>query len=383
MIMKIAFVGDVFLGGDLLSNTFLNVSNIGSNTFQNADIRIANLEQAVSNESYVADKSTLFTGSDTLIKLKQLKISAVCLAHNHIHDKTEQGIVDTVSYLEKSNIGHFGAGATLKRAKEPYYITDSLCLLGYCEFGKPYLKQIMVATDESPGVNPLRYDQIINDLESLPDNVKAILYLHWGREHVFLPPYNDIVLAKKLLENNKVALVIGSHAHRLQGYINHNNKRAYMCVGNFLFPNFVIEPPTQIANGFEIDKKMDMTRCYHSVFRPTYKKWRSINRLSIIVTYEPDTAEVSHVGCYQSDEQPIVTELPPYQQRMLNVWLGFLGRTYCLPKGVYLLLEKINTKGFYLGWNLRIRVFMVKQFVKVYGVKELARKFARRIKRGL
>ena len=340
--MKIAFVGDIFLGGDVVSDKFSDVSNINSDTFQNADIRISNLEQAVSDESYVANKSTLFTDSHTLTILQEMRIAAVSLAHNHIHDKTEDGIGDTVSNLETRNIGYFGAGTNIKQAKKPYYIVDDLCLLGYCEFGKPYLKQIMVATDESPGINPLRYDEIISDLESLPDNVKAILYLHWGREHVVLPPYDDIILAKKLLEHEKVVLIIGSHAHRLQGYIKHNNKRAYMCVGNFLFPNFVIEPPTQIANGVKIDSKIDVTRCYHSVFRPTYKKWKLINRLSIIVTYDTDTHEVNHLGCYQSDKQPVVTELSSYQQIILKTWLSFLSRIYYLPKGIYLILETIK-----------------------------------------
>ena len=266
-------------------------------------------------------------------------------------------------------------------AKKPYYIADNLCLLAYCEFGKPYIKQILVASDESPGVNPLRYDNIIKDLDLLPAKVKAVLYFHWGREHVFLPPYNDILLAKKLLEHDKVALIIGSHAHRIQGYIEHNNKRAYMCVGNFLFPNFVINPPTQIANGVLKYNNMEITKCYHSVFRPTYKEWNFISRLSIIVTYIPDTGEFNHIGCRRLDKKPIVMELPKHQQIILKAWLSFLSRIYRLPKGVYFSLEKLNTKGFYLKWNFKIKFFKIKQFIRIYGARRLIMELAQRIKR--
>ena len=114
---------------------------------------------------------------------------------------------------------------------------------------------------------------------------KAILYFHWGREHVFLPTYDDIQLVKKLLEDERVLLIVGMHPHRPQGYIEHNNKKAYMCLGNFLFPNFFIKPPAQIYNPKNIPEKIDITRQYHKVFKQTYKKWRWINRISLVLTF--------------------------------------------------------------------------------------------------
>jgi len=105
------------------------------------------------------------------------------------------------------------------------------------------------------------------------------------RTWFFLPPYEDIQLAKKLLEDERVLLIVGMHPHRPpRGYIEHNGKRAYMCLGNFLFPNFYIKPPTQIYYPEKLPQKCDITRQYHSVFNPTYKKWKWINKVSIILS---------------------------------------------------------------------------------------------------
>jgi len=142
-------------------------------------------------DKQVEDKCTLFTGSEAIVQLKEMKIDAVNLAHNHIQDKGIEGICETIEHLKRRNIRFFGAGCNIKEAKKPYFITEDIAIFGYCEFGKPYLRQIEVATEEKPGVNPLRYENILDDLDSLKENQKAILYFHWGREHVFLPPYED------------------------------------------------------------------------------------------------------------------------------------------------------------------------------------------------
>ena len=206
--MKICFTGDLFLGGDLLNRSASNIIQV--NIYNNADKRIVNLEQPISDNNTVEDKCTLFTGAYAVSQLKEMKIDAVNLAHNHIQDKGLEGISETIEHLKKGNIGNFGAGCNLKEAKKPYFLTGDIAVFGYCEFGKSYLKQIEVAKEDKSGVNPLRYENILNDLNTLKNNQKAILYFHWGREHVFLPPYDDIELAKRLLEDERVLLIVGS-----------------------------------------------------------------------------------------------------------------------------------------------------------------------------
>jgi hypothetical protein len=357
--MKICFAGDLFLGGDLFNEPTNNVIDV--NIFQNADKRIVNLEQPISDNSTIKDKCTLYTGSFATKQLNMMKIDAVCLAHNHIQDKGLSAIPETIRHLATANIGNFGSGNKLSEAKIPYYINDNTAIFGYCEFAKPYLNQIEVAGEKTPGVNPLRYENIIDDLDNLQENQNAILYFHWGREHVFLPPYYDIELSKKLLDDERVLLIIGMHPHRPQGYIEHNNKRAYMCLGNFLFPNFYIKPPSQIYYPSIKPKEFDTTRQYHNVYKLTYKKWRWINRVSLVLEFDIDTNKIVHNVVIQDDNNPVVKDLKGIPKNSLLFLIWFLSKVYMLPKFIYNPIEKINSILVYKVWRFQINWFQLKQ----------------------
>lgn len=377
--MKICFTGDLFLGGDLLNKPTNNIINI--DIFNSADKRIVNLEQPISDNESIEDKCTLFTGSFAITQLKELKIDAVNLAHNHIQDKSLDGIEETIHHLNNGGIGNFGAGKNLNESKKPYFLADDIALLGYCEFGKPYLRQIELADENKAGVNPLRYENILDDLNRLEKNQKAILYFHWGREHVFLPPHHDISLAKKLLEDDRVLLIVGMHPHRPQGYVEHNGKRAYMCLGNFLFPNFYIMPPTQIYYPKEPPKEFDTTRQYHSVYNLTYKKWRWINRVSLVLDFDTKTNKVTHKVVIQDDNNPKITELEGVQKNLILGLIWFLSHIYNLHKFVYSPLEKINSFLVYRVWRGQIYWFQLKQLGFIEFTKMLIFRVKRKVKK--
>jgi len=379
--MKVILTGDLFLGGDLLNKS--SASIINSEIFKNADKRIINLEQPISENEHVADKCTLYTGSFATEQLKQLGISAVNMAHNHIQDKTDEGILETVEHLDNAGIDHFGAGQNILAAREPYWIDSTTCILGYCEFGRPYLKQIQVAGEDSPGVNPLRYESIMQDLNRLPPGKKAILYFHWGREHVWFPPHHDIQLARKLLEDERIALIVGMHCHRIQGYIDHNGKRAYMSLGNFLFPNFFIQPPTQIAYPEAIPDEYPITRQYHSVYRLTYKKWRLVNRISLMLEYDTEKEHIRHIPVIQDDDVPLVQELQGIKGRAVLLGIDILSFIYRFPRPLYALLEKLNAFLFYKIWGFQIILFHVRERGLIYCGKKVCDKIKCRIAEGL
>jgi len=368
--MKACFTGDVFLGGDLLNKSCKNIVNV--DVFKRSDKRIINLEQPVSDSSFVEDKCTLYTGSYALKQLDDLKVTAVNLAHNHIQDKGLKGINETVNHLDNAAIGHFGGGKNIKSAEEPYWLTDDIAVLGYCEFLKPYLRQIVVADEISPGINPLRLEKIKSDLDKLPTGKKAILYFHWGMEHVWLPPVNDIILAKKLLEDERVITIIGMHPHRIQGVVEHAGKKAYMCLGNFIFPNFYIKPPVQIFYPNEEEKKSVRftSRQYLSVFEPTYKKWRWVNRVSLVLEFCTKTKEINHTFVVQNDNRTNVSELKGVGLYFYKFLIGFLNSLYKLPASLYSLLWKLHAFEVNLTWRLQIMWFHLKQL----GLKKFSQK---------
>ena len=374
--MKISFVGDLFLGGDLKNQSCADA--IHSDLFEKANYRVINLEQAVSDSNFVEDKCTLYTGTEAISQLKEMKIDAINLAHNHIQDKGLGGIDETVAHLQQAGFNTFGAGKSIKEASYHVEITENLVLLGYCEFGKPYLKQIEVATENKPGINPLRYNKIRADLSKLAPRQKAILYFHWGMEHVWLPPADDILLAKQLLEDERVTAIIGMHCHRVQGVIAHNGKKAYMSLGNFLFPNFYINPPTQIAYPSEAEKQevKFTTRQYHGVYELTYKKWRWVNRVSRVLSYDTESNKFTSEFVIQKDNEPKVVPRKGVMLVVFCCWTWLLTLIYKLPMIIYRPLSRLHAFQTYFFWRLQIRWFHMRQL----GLKMFASKIWKKIK---
>ncbi|WP_321391942.1 CapA family protein [uncultured Desulfuromusa sp.] len=368
--MKICFSGDVFLGGDLLNKRCENI--VQCNVFNNASIRVVNLEQPISDSSYVEDKCTLYTGSFALQQLKDLGIDAVNLSHNHIQDKGLASIGETIEHLESAGIKHFGAGADIGEAEKPCWLTDDIAVLGYCEFGKPYLREIAVAEKDKPGTNPLRLEKVKADLDNLPTGARAILYFHWGMEHVWLPPAEDINLAKKLLEDDRVITIIGMHPHRVQGVLTHAKKQAYMCLGNFIFPNFYIAPPVQIHYPSECDKEKVKfkTRQYHEVYEITYKKWRFVNRVSLLLEFCTEREIITPVFVVQNDNSPTISDLKGIGLAFYRIWFKFLSSLYKLPLPVYGKLWRLHAFEVKITWRLQIMFFHLRQMgVRKFSIK--------------
>lgn len=367
--MKICFTGDLFVGGDLQEKTLSNIVDI--DLYNNSEFRISNLEHPISDNSFIENKSTLFANSESIRTILDIRLNAVCLANNHIHDKGDSGILSTLSHLKNNNIGSFGAGTSIFDAEKPYFICSDLAVLGYCDFEKKHLNQVKVATKNSPGVNPLRLEKILSDLESLKNNQEAVIYLHWGEEHVYFPPYEDIKLVKKLLEHKKVALVIGAHAHIVQGIISHNGKYAYMCLGNFLFPNFYISNPTQINYPTKNTTTKYSTRLYHQVYKLTYKKWKWINRLSLILQYDTVSKKIIHKVVLQKDNEPKIIEPKLIQKFYITFIVKFLSLMYKLPFFLYKIFQISNSFLSRIYHNIYVSFFYINQ----RGFKNFIKKF--------
>ena len=359
--MRVCFTGDVFLGGDLSGKPCGDLVNV--DVFNRADKRIINLEQPISDTLFIEDKCTLYTGSVALQQLNDLKIDALNLANNHIQDKGLEAIGETVGHLNNSKIGHFGAGIDISTAAIPFSLTEEIVILSYCDFDKPYLRDVAVANSGTPGINPLRFSKIRHDLDSLPDKTKAILYFHWGMEHVWLPLADDIKLAKKLLEDERVITIIGMHPHRVQGVVKHAGKKAYMCLGNFIFPNFYIKPPVQIFYPTEEERELVKytTKMYLPVYEPTYKKWRWVNRVSLVLDFCTETKEINHTFVVQNDESPHITDLKSIDLYFFRSLFRFLSLIYNLPTPVYSFFWVLHAFQVKLTWRLQIRWFHLKQ----------------------
>ncbi len=371
--MKVFFSGDLFAGGDLID---YQPDPIKLPEFLSADLRVLNLESPISEKGTVPNKPILYSPNAGIDVLKKINANIVGLANNHIHDRGNTGISETISRLESNGIKYFGAGHTLEGASKPVELTDGIYILGYCQYDSPTLNFVQKAERNSPGVNPLNYDKVISDIDSLPDSSKVILYFHWGREHVWLTQFKNIELAKKLFEHPKVLHIIGMHPHRVQGVLSRNNKKCYFSLGNFLFPNFYVKPEHELYYP-SIQDKVNVkftTYQYHPVKINTYKKWKLVNRISIALMFDSKDLTLKPIVAYQKGSIPEIIPLSKIMTKGVLLWVKLISQTYRLPKSIYVPLEKVHARVTFKLWNLKIKMSMVRQLGLKGVLKKLTQK---------
>jgi poly-gamma-glutamate capsule biosynthesis protein CapA/YwtB (metallophosphatase superfamily) len=225
----ISAAGDFTIGSDEsfgYNGTFIHevdrnglsffVENIKT-LFSKDDFTTVNLETTLTTSSQKADKTFRFKGDPSYTEILSLgSIEAVNLANNHTFDYLQRGYEDTVSNLQKHNVGYFGNGS--------YHLTTvngvKIGALGYNGWND---------TEE------IR-NQITREIQLLRDQGAklVIVHFHWGEERSYVPNEGQKSLGRFTIDSG-ADLVLGHHPHVLQGIEEYNGKFIVYSLGNFMF----------------------------------------------------------------------------------------------------------------------------------------------------
>ncbi len=165
-------------------------------------------------------------------------VDVVTLAGNHAADcyggcGRATALASTISVLEARGIAHAGTGATLADARRPALIERDgvrIAVLSYEGQAAYYF-----ATDDTPGVAPLRADILRADIaaaRAIADHV--IVAFSSGAEYVTttLSQQDDAV---RIAIEAGASLVVGNHPHAVQPLVERNGAVAAFALGNFVF----------------------------------------------------------------------------------------------------------------------------------------------------
>lgn len=244
----IALLGDIMLGrgvNELIPN--YPPEHFWGTTLpmlQSADAVIANLECAVTthlNPWTKTFKVFHFRADPDAVKvLKIANIKAVSLANNHSLDFEEQGLVDTLDYLDQVGIKHVGAGRDLVEARAPKILTVKglkIGIISATDNEPPF-----AAGEDKPGVNYQSFNAQPASLTYLRESIEKakiagadliILSLHWGPNMVQTPTADFREYAYKAIEMG-VDIIHGHSAHLFQGIEFHNQGVILYNTGDFL-----------------------------------------------------------------------------------------------------------------------------------------------------
>lgn len=227
--LTVSMLGDCTLGTDetFYYGTSLNAYydvNGASYFFQNVksvleadDLTIANFEGTLTDLTTRADKQYAFKGPAEYANiLTSGSVEAVSLANNHSHDYGDQSYTDTQENLKNAGITTFG-----------YNETALLNIKGV----KVGLVGIYELYDHLERQHQLKVN--IQKVKAEGADLVFVVF-HWGNEKDTVPDSNQVTLAKVAIDNG-ADLVVGHHAHVLQGVTTYNGKTIAYGLGNFCF----------------------------------------------------------------------------------------------------------------------------------------------------
>ncbi|MBK8396061.1 MAG: CapA family protein [Leptospiraceae bacterium] len=239
--LKILVAGDVMFNWGLRETRqkkgeFAPVEGLVS-LFEEADLRMVNLETPVANSQEEMDdsKSYVFNAKpEDLSLLKKINVDLVFLGNNHSMDYGKKGLEDTMENLKKENILFAGMGKNITAAFSPTLVSirnNPFHIISVSNIGESRL----FASDSKPGIAPLQIEKlrkIINEKES--EKKVNLLSVHWGIEYNPEPTKQQIKQAHDII-NMGFSAVIGHHPHIPQGVEKYKNGIIIYSLGNFIF----------------------------------------------------------------------------------------------------------------------------------------------------
>lgn len=212
---------------------------------KSATVMVANSEFTVSNRgTKMKGKTYTFRAKPERLKIyDEMGVDLVSLANNHVYDFGKDAFLDMLNSFEKYEIPHVGAGRNLAEAKKPFFFIingKSFAFFGATRAEKNILTP--GATKTSEGVfrcyDPTEAIELIKELREDTDYV--IPMIHFGRENSHDLEKEQVSSAKQYIDAG-ADMVVGHHAHVLQGVEIYKDKPIIYNLGNFLFNDQEVE----------------------------------------------------------------------------------------------------------------------------------------------
>jgi hypothetical protein len=198
--------------------------------------------------------------------------SAVSLATNHAFDYGDAGFEDTRKLLERLNIKYFGISRQSIGSTSIIEIAGlRVALLGYvCLNTHPSM-----GSEYGPSI--LDLDRIAADIREvrIQGSDRVVVSLHWGDEEIPLPSPKNRERARRIL-NSGADIIVGHHAHCIQGWEVLGGKPVFYGLGNLVTPDLLAPS--------DLDNQGRVTKWYK-------KRQYSWNQKSISVGWDPRTGE--------------------------------------------------------------------------------------------
>jgi poly-gamma-glutamate capsule biosynthesis protein CapA/YwtB (metallophosphatase superfamily) len=239
----LAFGGDVHFEGtageELRSRPDRVLTSIGQ-VLRRADIAVVNLETAVTSGGAPAAKEFVFRAPPSAFSaLAAGGVDVASMANNHGMDYGETGLRDSLAAARRYRFPIIGIGLNDTQAYRPYRATvngQRIAVIGATQVLDDELIAAWTAGPHKPGLASAkdvpRLVRAVKEARASSDTV--VVFLHWGIELQRCPSADQRRLARQLAAAG-ADVIVGGHAHRLQGAGRMGNALVGYGLGNFVW----------------------------------------------------------------------------------------------------------------------------------------------------
>jgi poly-gamma-glutamate synthesis protein (capsule biosynthesis protein) len=259
-VIHLSAVGDIMLDrtlGNVIAEGGIEFPfKLVAETLQNADVTVGNLETSLGDIGEPAEKNYTFQSPPAAAEaLAWGGFDVVSLANNHAMDYGSEALLHGIDLLNAQQVAPIGAGANATEARSPHIMTVNgldIAFLGYIHVpveasGSYFDTATWTATADAPGLAWAVPEEIVEDVTAVKPQVDlVVIMLHSGYEYVE-PPSEEQAAAAHAAIDAGADIVIGHHAHILQGVEFYKTGVIVYGLGNFAF-NIDGDPSTAILN---------------------------------------------------------------------------------------------------------------------------------------
>lgn len=220
--------------------------------FDAADYTVGNLETALGDVGEPAAKRYPFRSPPEAAEALAVGgVDLVSLANNHAQDYGPEALLQGIDLLHAAGVATVGGGANEEAAHAPHVAEIGglkVAFLGYVhvpvEAITHFDTQSWSATADAPGLAWADPARVSADVAAIrPEVDLVVVILHSGYEYIEEPSEEQVAAARAAVDAG-ADLVVGHHAHILQGIHRYGDGIIAYGLGNFLFD---IDGPPETA----------------------------------------------------------------------------------------------------------------------------------------
>ena len=239
--ITLAFAGDVHFENHLasLADDPDSLSELQS-SLGAADLGMVNLETALTQGgSPVPGKPfTWRAHSGALDAVAGAGVDLVTMANNHAVDYGEVGLADTFDAIDASPIPVIGIGRDESEAFAPEILEVRGVKVAFVSASQVYEEttSYYAAGPGTPGIaSALPRDRILQAVREAREQADVVVaYMHWGLEG-YTCPGDEAIASAHDLEAAGADVILGDHAHRVNGAGWVGDAYVHFGLGNFVY----------------------------------------------------------------------------------------------------------------------------------------------------